>query len=185
MKEIKYFAFSTDADRKLQNLSDKDFRCVMCAVYEKLRYDVDPDFENYLLFDYYDRVLKTPAFYASRFDGRSITSAENGKKGGRYLKNSEEQPKETLDEHNEQVRNTQQGKRKALVYERICEEPFKYCEGASWEDITRDFDDITPYPDRLRKALQSLQEDGLIYFNNEGSKVIIKQVGVASLKKSE
>lgn len=181
MKEIKYFAFSTDADRKIKRLNGEDFKRVMCAVFDKLRYDVDPDFENYLLFDYYDKVLKTPAFYASRFDGRSITSAENGKKP----KNSDEQPKGTPDEHNEQARNTQQEKRKTLVYERICEEPFKYCEGASWEDITRDFDDITPYPDRLRKALQSLQEDGLIYFNNEGNKVIIKQVGVTSLKKSE
>lgn len=183
MKENKYFAFSTDADKKLRGLSNKDFRSVMCAVFDNLRDNVDPDFENYLLFDYYEKVLKTPSYYLSRFDSNS---AENGKKGGRPPVQGEEQAKAVpTDEYHEKVRAAVRSQQRKRVYERICEEPFKFCEGASWEDITLYFNDIEGSPSNLREALQTLHKNGLIYFNSKGSKVIIKQSGVASLKKSE
>lgn len=167
--KTKYFAFSTDADEKLRYLNDRDFREVFCAVFENLRSGVEPEFDNYVLYSFYESVLSTPEYYLSRFDGRSVSSAENGKKGGRP-------PKNNADSHNDKVREQQQEERKKLVYERICDDPYKYCDGASWENITKDFDDIVPYPDRLRKAFNSLQDEGKIVFDDEGSKKYIKLI---------
>ena len=77
-----------DADNKCRYLNDADFREVFSAVFNHLRDGVEPKFENYLLYDYYEKVLSTPMFYLSKIDGRSVTSAENGKKGGRPKKYS-------------------------------------------------------------------------------------------------
>lgn len=163
------------------DLDGSDAWDVAVAVLNKVFKGEEPEFSKKYLYRYYEDLLFTTqsAYNKYKSDGRSKTSAENGKKGGRPPKSS------PIDEHNEQVRKIQREKQKRRIYEQICEEPFKFCDGASWYDITRYFDWIEPSPDLLRTALKSLHKDGLIYFNNEGSKVIIKQVGVASLKKSE
>ena len=68
MKKVDYFLFSTDADNKCRHLSDADFREVFCAVFSCLRDGVEPEFDNYLLYDYYEKVLSTPYFFLSTYD---------------------------------------------------------------------------------------------------------------------
>ena len=152
-----------DADKKCRHLSDADFREVFCAVFNHLRDGVEPEFDNYLLYDYYEKVLSTPMFYLNKIDGRSVTSAENGKKGGRPPKASQQD-----DIGNETTivncngREMEKRRKEKKILERIATHPDRYKNGSSWENICIDFDDIEPYSDRLLNALESLNGEGKI-----------------------
>ncbi len=144
---------------------------VVVAVLNKVFNGVEPVFPRKYLYRYYEDLLyATQEAYDKymRKDGRSITSAENGKKGGRPPKNDESE------EYNCPARKAQWERHKTLVYERIVKEPFKFNDGAKWEDICYYFNDIVEYPDRLRIALQTLDEEGKIDFNSEGVTKYIK-----------
>ena len=151
-----------DADKKCRHLSDADFREVFCAVFNHLRDGVEPEFDNYLLYDYYEKVLSTPMFYLSKIDGRSVTSAENGKKGGRPPKSIQPVSDDDSKVINCNGREVEKRRKERKILERSVKEPEKYRNGASWEKICSDFDDIEPYSDRLLNALESLNGEGKI-----------------------
>lgn len=159
--EAKYFLFSTDADKKCRYLSDSDFREVFCAVFNFLRDGVEPEFENYLLYDYYEKVLSTPYFFLSTYD----PSRRSKKKTDEICP-----PKTNLQEDmgNETTvincngREVEKRRKERKILERIVKEPEKYRNGASWENICIDFDDIEPYSDRLLNTLESLNGEGKI-----------------------
>ena len=147
---------------------------VVMAVLNKVFNCEEPRFSRKYLYRFYEDLLSVTQGAYDRYqsDGRRKSSPENGHKGGRPPKASD------ADAHNDKVRELQQEERKRLVYERICEEPYKYCSGGTWEDITDYFDDIVPYPDRLRKALQALQSEGKIKFEDKGNRKYIKLMNV-------
>ncbi len=161
---------------------------VTVAVLNKVFKGKEPKFSKKYLRRYYEDLLFTTQSAYSKYkaDGRSKTSAENGKKGGRPPMQGEEQAKTVpVDEYHEKVRAAARSQQRKRIYERICEDPFKFCEGASWEDITQYFYDLEGEPSNLREALQTLHKNRLISFTNEGNKFVIKQLRFAGLKKSE
>lgn len=144
---------------------------VVISVLNKVFKGIEPVFPKKYLYRYYEDLLYTTQEAYDKYmckDGRSTSSPENGKKGGRPPKNNE------TEEYNCPARKAQWERNKALVYERILKDPFKFSDGAKWEDICYYFNDVVEYPDRLRMALQTLDDEEKIDFINEGVTKYIK-----------
>lgn len=166
-RKYKYPAsmFCTDYLIELNDcLEESECWKVVMAVLNKVFEDEEPVFQKKYLYRFYEDLLYTTqeAYDKYMSDGRRKSSPINGEKGGRPKKSK-------VEEHTEYVRDIIREERKNKVYEEICKEPFKYCDGASWEDITHHFYSVEGHPDRLMEALQSLSEEGKIEFRAIGN----------------
>ena len=153
MKKADYFLFSTDADRKLRHLSDSDFREVFCAVFNCLRDGVEPEFDNYLLYDYYEKVLSTPYFFLSTYDPSRR----------RKKKTDEIRPPEnasTIVNCNGKAKEDERVENAILEY--IGENLVRYKNGVTLPTMYKDMEYINANKEKLEAALDRLSDKGKI-----------------------
>ena len=145
--EIKYFLFSTDADRKLRHLSDSDFREVVCAAFNYLRDGVEPEFENYLLYDYFEKVVATPYYFLTTY---------NPSKRRRDCQFPE---KQVVNCNGKAVEETRV---ENAIMEHLSENPEKYEKGVTLPTLYSDMEYIQSNKERLEDALDRLSDKGKI-----------------------
>lgn len=137
---------------------------VIMAVLNKVFKGAEPRLSKKYLHRYYESILEFTQFSYDEYhkeDGRSITSAENGKKGGRPPKQKDDN-KDDMKVVNYNGRQLQFEQNKSAVLQRITKDSDKYREGMTMDKLREEFDDITPYRDRLKSILDSLESEGKI-----------------------
>lgn len=155
-KEFKYSAsmFCTDLLYELKECLDPaEAWEVEMAVLDKVHQGIEPCLSKKYMHGYYERLLEFTQYAYNEYhkkDRRSETSAENGKKGGRPKKEAAQEPVNEGNIINCNGKEIQKRRKINSILQRLNENPGRY-EGMAFEDLCYEFDDIEPYPDRLKE----------------------------------